>query len=741
MIHIETGHEPMLGGPAADCRSRRLVLAVLLTIAGVMLCVPGLALADLPEGRAYEQVSPEYKAGYGVFGLNDAFALGGETAYFTSLGGFSGSGEDFGLNPYVARRTATGWTTSGLFPSASETCATGLEDMSTELSRFALKVAVGETQTKCEKSATESVWVREPDGSLTQISPVTTTPSGQENGLTVVGGSSDLSRLVIEQNDFSSRHLIPSDETVIGHQLFETEGASVLRLVALNNAGKQLTHYCDVELGNERGAGGNTGAFGAVSQPAGSEVFFSVPINDKEGCVTDASHLQLFVRVNGSSTVEVSKPVSEACSEVPCPGAASRASAVFQGASEDGSRVFFTTTQSLVGEDEDSANDLYMATIGCAGGGVGEACGSALREVVSLTQVSHDPSVGQAAEVEPGMTAISRDGSHVYFVARGVLSQNANGEGETARQGAENLYVWDGSSSPGTVSFIADLCSGGEHSGSLNDARCPSGSDQGLWVPGGIHEAQTTADGRFLVFVTYVRLIGSGPERDSDSAKDVYLYDASTGGLRRVSVGEAGLDGNGNNSLFGANIANIEFRGALQEQYELSTRAVSDDGSTVVFTSAEPMSSATNGQQNVYVWHEGVVRLISSGSSTEPDIQPVVTPSGRDVFFLTSSGLVPGDTDGLRDIYDARKEGGFPAPEVVREPCSGDACQGVLSTPAPLLVPGSVSQAAGGNFSTPVLAKKKAKVKVRKSGKRKRKGKGRRARRSMRVTVNGRRGR
>jgi hypothetical protein len=108
---------------------------------------------------------------------------------------------------------------------------------------------------------------------------------------------------------------------------------------------------------------------------------------------------------------------------------------------------------------------------------------------------------------------------------------------------------------------------------------------------------------------------------------------------------------------------------------------------------------------NVYEWYqepgetEGQVALISSGSSPTADKFPVITPSGRDIFFTTAAGLVPQDTDGETDVYDARIDGSFPpALEEPRE-CSGDACQGPLTNPAPLLVPGSISQAPGDNFS------------------------------------------
>ena len=51
----------------------------------------------------------------------------------------------------------------------------------------------------------------------------------------------------------------------------------------------------------------------------------------------------------------------------------------------------------------------------------------------------------------------------------------------------------------------------------------------------------------------------------------------------------------------------------------------------------------------------------------------MISASGRDIVFQTSRGLVPDDTDGVGDIYDARVEGGFhPDPP---PPCtSPEAC-------------------------------------------------------------------
>ena len=709
----------------------------------VVLC-SGVALAGLGERRIYEQVSPEFKAGYPVFGRKhlSALASDGESAEFASVGAFDGSGESFAFNPYVSTRGGSDWATTGLFPPPLDSqCWQGFEEFSADLSRFEFVVDPGSSAVACNKSATNTVWVRQPDGSFVRASPAMTTATGVSNQTDVVGASANLSHVIISREDPPPAQIVP-DETVAGSELFEAD-ASSLRIVANNNEGEQLTRYCDVLLGSESGD-----AFDAVSQPDASEVFFSLPVNTRSGgteaCGNAIGHPEeLFVRLGGEKTIEISRPLlekGEECSEVPCPEATSRAPAVFQGASEDGSKVFFTTAQPLTGNNEDNSNNLYVAEINCSVGLVGE-CSPAQKSITSLVQISRDPSPGQAAEVESHIVAMSPDGSRVYFVARGLLSTNENGQKEVAISGAENLYVYNDVNHVTDVAFVADLCSGPERSGGIDDSRCPSTlsesntspvNDRRLWSKTESREAQTTPNGAFLVFATYGRLIESGPEADTDSAKDIYRYDVETGGLRRVSVGEAGFDSNGNSSLFDATISGTEFRGSLQEEYELGTRAMTTDGSKVVFMTSEPLSvDAINGEQDIYIWNEGRVGMISSGTATEPDEEPVISESGRDVLFLTSTGLVPSDTDGVGDLYDARINGGFTPSGVAPEECAGDACQGPLSPPEPLIVPGSSNQPAGANLAAPTVVKKvKSRPKARVVKKKKVKAK---AKRSLRV--------
>ncbi len=197
----------------------------------------------------------------------------------------------------------------------------------------------------------------------------------------------------------------------------------------------------------------------------------------------------------------------------------------------------------------------------------------------------------------------------------------------------------------------------------------------------------------------------------------------------RVSNGENGFDSDGNTNGFDASIAAVGINpdDDADQALELILRSVSDDGSRIVFSTARPLSErAVNGVSDVYEWYageggEGAVSLISGGTSPGPDENQTISPSGRDLFFETAEGLVPSDTDGLLDVYDARIGGGFPSVAATLQACSGDACQGPLTNPAPLLVPGSASQAAGGNFPEPVVKSVKKKVKLKAKLKKKRK--------------------
>lgn len=746
---------PTRGARNARRRASRVGGAALLFALLALACVgPGVAGA-LPADRVYEMVSPVFKGGFGVSFPTEApvVALDGESVAYHSSGAFAGApaGSPLGLD-YLARRGASGWSTVSLLPPAALAAELREVQLSPTLGSVLWYAKLGPNAEHANIAGTRYEFLSHSTSALASgedwdglQQPLTDLEETNFELPDYAPASPDFCRVFPLSN---ASALLPeaAGVTVEPYELDRgCRGTPVsLRLLAVNDAGSLINRSCGVaEVGDEFFAYSQSSS-NAVSSD-GEVVFFTDCLASKPAQVPGPalSH-QLFVRLDGSRTLEVSKPLGEADScarESVCATASARPSADFVGASEDGSRVYFTTSAALVGEDHDQSNDLYMATIGCP---PGEAvCAVADRQVRSLVQVSHDPNGGQAGV--QGVLRVAPDGSRVYFVAAGELLTAAQRQVLLAQGqpvpavGADNLYVYD-AGAESTV-FIADLCSGPKSSGAVEDIHCPANLEAGgqhsdpvaLWLEHATQAQTAGVNGRFLLFSSYGQL-ASG---DTNATQDVYLYDAQTGVLRRVSLSEGGYDANGNGDASDAQITST-YRGGdeVQSQYGGAGRAVSEDGSRVVFESSAPLSpAATNGLINVYEWRaqpggEGSVSLISSGSAEEP-IEPesiVMSPSGSDIFFVTSQGLIPQDTDGLNDLYDARLDGGFPAVPAAAQPCSGDACQGPLTNPAAQLVPGSLTQTPGQNLP---LAGSKTSVKQKQHSAKRKAGKKASSRRHM----------
>ena len=729
-------------------------LALLATVLALG-CLASSALGLTNPERAYEMVTPPYKGGFGATRIVGV-ASNGESVAFYSPGVFAGAPAGVSQNNdslnYLARRSAAGWSTVPIMPPDELLPSVPNADISPTLG---VDLAIGQSGPNNEAAGIS------PEGRALVHSTEAPDVSEewQESGVVLKNLLGGPSALVYRGSDPRFCHLLvesdsrePLLESAFGEQraLYELnrgcEGAPAqLRLVGVNGKDEPLNSACKaVNLGLENYSSGQAGAlqpnqFNAESS-SGETVFFTTCVNN------DDDH-QLFVRLDGARTLEVSRPLSETCAEAPCPGAPLRPSGDFTGAAEDGSKVYFTTTAQLVPGDTDTSRNLYLAIIGCPADN--EGCSTSEKVLTSMTRVSAPANPGEPAGVQ-GVVRLAPDGARVYFVATGeLLSAEEQAALEAAgdavpRVGADNLYVYDSES--GTTAFVTELCSEPALSGAIEDSRCPltaRGSaflstevfDSRLWT--GTAEAQTAGPGgEFLVFSSWGRLTAN----DEDSAEDVYRFDALTGTLERVSIGEDGADANGNRENTeivepatqrgnaDAVIAEGNERAEVREHYELSSRAISEDGSRIVFETAEPLSpSATNGLTNIYEWHkqpgwsEGKVSLISSGTAPEPADDAVIDPTGQNILFVTTASLASQDVDSASDVYDARVDGGFPAPPVPPEACSGDACQGPLTNPVPLLVPGSVSQAPGENLSALPVAKadvkRKAKVKKCSKGK------------------------
>jgi hypothetical protein len=728
-------------------RTHGYAVALCLASGAASLAAPSFALAEecpngvfrtgpsshLPDCRAYEMVTPPYKDA-GFVGL-DAIAPDGSSVLLQSSGAFAGLEGFPDISPepealYSTRRTASGWVSAALNPPTSEYSPDRQSGFSDAVGRS----QDGQTTVYLERGVWQpgngiDLFARRPDRSIVDIGPTlppTAPPNSpaelgnRESRLGTQGVSAEASRFffTIARANYWREFDSTQEDRVSLYEYVGTGNTTPL-LVGVDDSGR-LISQCGTVLGgvsNGQGGGNPDSTHNAVSTDGNTVFFTAEPSNVAEAGgrpACEGSGLtvpEVFARVDnglpGAHTVAISEPSLEDCSACKTE-AGVRAYAHFEGASADGSKVFFTTTQPLLGND--TSKNLYEYDFDAPPGQrivrVSSADSTVTNPVAGVTR----PPFPRAG-VGVSFPLVSEDGSHVYFTATGVLTKISNVEGEAAEAGAENLYVFE------------------------RDARFPGGRIAFV-ARGRFEETDVTPDGRFLVFTSTSDLT---PD-DTSTAAQVFEYDAQTGSLVRVSIGQDGFNHNGNVAIRlkllpphePINAASIvspdpKYDGGSHPSAYWGNMSVSADGSYVFFQSTVGLTPQALDQQvvsqyegesvyanNIYEYHAGRVSLISDGQDLATVIQHGTTEligtdaSGGDVFFKTADRLVGQDTDTNVDVYDARIDGGFPAPAVPAA-CSSDACQGQLSGAPTLLSPGSEFQ-AGGNppLAAPAPAAKPA---------------------------------
>ncbi len=408
---------------------------------------------------------------------------------------------------------------------------------------------------------------------------------------------------------------------------------------------------------------------GSLAAPAGKP--------GHEGVVSsDGSHVlftyggALYDRIDGQRTIQIDEKQGG--------GSGLSGGGSLQAATSDGSKVFFLDESKLTAGSTAEAGepDLYECALGE---------GASKCELTDLTVAA----AGEHADVLRVTPLGHHDSSYVYFVAEGVLASNrrefTNSEGKTvvegAKAGTENLYLWNGEK----TTFIA--------TGVLNDGR--------------FGNEQTSPDGKWLAFESRKSLTGydntpAGGGACSGSTiacRELFLYSAASGQFACAScnpTGEPPVAGGGVPPF--PSVPGEESFGIFH-----SRRLLTDVGQVFFETMEALVPSDTNGQLDVYEYEGGQSSLISSGTSSYESNLEGASENGDDVFFRSAQQLVPQDNqEGLIVIYDARAEGGFPAPASPPACTTADACRTPVS-PQPSVYgePASQTFSGVGNIAPP----------------------------------------
>jgi hypothetical protein len=650
----------------------------------------------MPDCRAYELVSPPFTGGFSptvspVPLRSNQF--NGDRTLLTSLATIAetpGSGDNPVLQGavYAAARGVGGWRTSALTPPVQFTIKEAFPFPREAILPSADMGAVAWLMlNRAEPGSHFSVYIREGTGPFDLVGPATPVV-GAVNGAEPTTpnlasvAAANLHRLALKATAgpdplWPGDTTSPESKTLYEYDRSEPGIGTIAaepKLVGVENEGHlasnaeaQLIGQCGVILG-----GGELRENGAVSAD-GRYLYFTVQHNEE--CLGQQPRTNaIYTRIDGEHTVAISEPSAQDCAE--CLQGSEREEAeeeveafnrqaVFQGASSDGTKVFFTSFQELLpGIAGGTLPNLYRFDFDAPPG-------------ERLQLVSRVAAGSAQVQTLPGNYAgFAASGERAYFIARGPVQlspgslneENALGQKPVAN--GFNLYLWEAppaAGQPARIAFVATPAA------NLNPVATP--------------------DGRFVVFTTTAQLTPG----DTSAAAQIFEYGAVSGALVRVSVGDQGYNENGNT-------ANPPPSGL-----------VSADGRRVFFLSSRALTPGapddpTGVYQSIYEWTwEGaqpseatarvslIVGAPASGINQANSFLVGIDPTGDNVFFFsTLPGLVPQQTATTKALYDARVEGGFPAPPVAAA-CEGDTCQGApAARPGPSL-PASATFTGPGN--------------------------------------------
>jgi hypothetical protein len=693
----------------------------------------------LPDGRAWELVSPPDKHGGLIFGLIKPINLmaptqasaEGRAVTYASLApsedepnGYSGA-----VQVMSTRNSGqAGWHSDDI--ATMHDAPTALEQTPeyqffSESLEYGLVDSSGRDKTLLSNEASEAIpYLRQDFCTASEIGecyePLVTSKEGKDRDIgpetrfggkvDFLGASPDLRHIILKSAVALSNQAPEGLEELYEWSAGSPPSLQLVSVLPADEGGGPLT--TQVGLGNKPTERWSSGM--RVVSNDGSRVFWSTG---------DTNGAQLYVRDTASGK-------TARLDVLQAGGAGGKTDAVFEVASADGSRAYFSDSERLTADSSRHGADLYECRF------VEEA--GELKCV--LTDLTPESIRGGSSEVQNLVLGASEDGSYVYFVANGILGRapagvaRGNCKANSSALAACNLYV----DHDGEIVYIATLSSEDEFDW--------AGSGGAYHTVGNL-TARVSSNGLYATFMSDRSLTGydNSDLRSDMPDQEVFLYNAATGGLACVSCDPSGarpegvevgaVTGGGeadlaavasavggaykSQSWVAANIPTGTHIGTFEESLYLS-RSLTDDGRLFFDSSDSLVPLDVNGQEDVYEYEPlgvsectgaspgysessgGCIGLISSGTSASESGFLDASASGNDVFFVTSESLVPEDGDSAVDVYDAHVC-------TTSEPCTGasvapppcttaDACRAPVS-PQPLIygAPSSASFSGLGN--------------------------------------------
>ncbi len=598
---------------------------------------------SLPDNRAFEQVSPQYKNGNDVQVADIFSALSGNGASFTSYGGFADSASNGLGNFYVSHRGSTQWTTEAVAapipPTNGVIAAAFPSGYSSELDQVISQVLT----TAAFPDPPHPLILRDSSGVFHDVSPGVSPGSEPK----FQGGTGDFSHII-----FTSKESLCCSAPNGVSNVYDFTGGQ-LQLVSIDTGGSPETGGATVETHcSSPGPCDNDVPPPHAISADGSRIFWRTPAG------SNVSTTEIYMRQSLSSTVQVS-----ASQRAPIDPNGPSAK-VLWAATPDGRFAFFTSAEELTDDANtgpaDNGNDLYRYDI----------------ETGTLVDLTVDNVDANGAQVL-GVLGASDDGNRVYFAARGVLAAGAVA-------GDTNLYVRDGN----TTTFVAKLAAGNADDSNWNLDNTSSN-------PLDAKSSEVTPSGEALLFSSKAPQLGY----DNAGHIEFYRYDLGSGQGSCVSCNPTGTPATGDAGLTVLSVgADLSVQIPTSGIYDRNN--LSNDGSRAFFTSPEKLVAGdTNNKPDVYEWAGGQLHLISTGTNADSSSFGAADQSGNNAFFVTRQRLTLSDQDTEVDLYDARVGGGFPEQPPL-PPCQGDQCLGPAAGAPDTPEAASAGFAGKGNVSS-----------------------------------------
>ena len=633
--------------------------------------------AYLPDCRAYELVSPA-RAGGSVLSPQ-----GPSSPYAANRFAFSGffnsipNSGDPGGTLYVATRTANGWVTRYVGLSGNE--AFGQAGYPGEGS------IVGNGAVLADRELSRFLTWRVEEINLLTAEPTSWAPYAWDNSGKFLGRlPTNLDQVPgADESEYRGDVKLSADSN---HYVFSSVGTAF----APGGLAASPGSVYDNEIA--------TGTLSVVSKlPNGDDIpkdglaatateYIRVPAVSRDG-----SHILMSTAAQGGTTHLYMRVDNTDSYEVSLGEDLINHGVEFDGMTDDGTRVYFTTTAQMTGDDTDSSADLYQwsenggipvltrLSAGSESSGNGNSC-----------QPSFEWTTGCSVQVVPVEhpfflslrnntidSAIAAERGDVYFYSPEEL------DGARGVPGKMNLYIWR----EGLVRHVATLEPPDRAASRINVSR----------------------NGAHMAFVTKTRVT----PYDNDGRAQMYTYDPDT---RRLNCVSCIPDGS---------------KPTSEVEASQNGNFLTEDG-RAFFSTVDPLTTRdANGIRDVYEYVDGRAQLISTGTGDNDGSlgnTPIglvgVSADGTDVFISTYETLVGQDENGpFLKFYDARVGGGFPFNKPAA-PCeAADECHGASSLPpAPKQIGTGASLGEGGNATVekPKKAKKKKKKKRKKKNRHKR---------------------